>query len=195
MDFEFTNEQLELRDNARAVLRSACPPAVPRAVFEGTGDGAEVWPALVQLDWPGLGLPEEHGGLGLTFLEVGIVVEELGRVVAPTPFLATMTQLVPALRESGSTFRLADVAAGTCTGTLALAEHGRWATGAVTTTARPVGERWVLEGVKSHVLDGATADELAVVARSDAGLGVFLVAGELVSATPMDVIDPTLPVA
>ena len=55
---------------------------------------------------------EEHGGLGLGYLEVGIVVEELGRVAAPTPFLATATQLVPMLREAGSSFLMAEIAAG-----------------------------------------------------------------------------------
>ena len=81
--------------------------------------------------------PEEHGGLGLGFLEVGIVVEELGRVVAPSPFLATVTQLAPLLREAGSTFLLADIAAGRSTGTLALAEDGQWRLDAVAATARP----------------------------------------------------------
>src|SRR5688572_7818913 len=102
MDFEFTDEQLALRENARAVLASACPPAVVRAVYEGADDGLALWSTLVELDWPALGLPVEHGGLGLGFLEVGIVAEELGRVVAPTPFLATVTQLVPVLRAAGT---------------------------------------------------------------------------------------------
>ena len=111
MDFEFTDEQLDLRDNARKVLESACPPSLVRAVFDGEGDGAELWATLVELDWPGLGLPEAHGGLGLGVLEVGILVEELGRVVAPSPSCATVTQLAPLVREAGSSFRLDDVAA------------------------------------------------------------------------------------
>ncbi len=195
MDFEFTDEQLELRDNARAVLAAACPPSLVRSVYDGEGDGARLWDALVRLDWPGLGVPEEHGGLGLGYLEVGIVVEELGRVAAPTPFLATATQLVPVLRAAGSSFLLADIAAGRCTGTLAVAEGGRWRPPVVATTARPVGDGWVLDGVKSHVLDGASAMELAVVARGDDGLGVFVVPGDSLVATPGTVIDPTLPTA
>jgi alkylation response protein AidB-like acyl-CoA dehydrogenase len=195
MDFEFTDEQLALRENARAVLTDACPPAVVRAVYEGTGDGEALWARLVELDWPALGLPVEHGGLGLGFLEVGIVVEELGRAVAPTPYLATATQLAPVLRESGSSFLVADLAAGRCTGTLAVAEGGVWHVDAVAATARPSGDGWVLDGTKTHVLDGATATELAVVARGEAGLGVFVVPGAAVTATPTAVIDPTLPVA
>src|SRR5688572_21449124 len=195
MDFEFTDDQLELRESARQVLASACPPSLVRAVFEGKGDGADLQDTLVGLDWAGLGLPEEHGGLGLGVVEVGIVVEELGRVVAPSPLLATLTQLVPLVREAGSGFRLAEVATGACTGTLALAEGGQWSLGAVRTTARRRDGGWVLDGVKTHVVDGATASEVAVVARSDAGLGAFVVPGSSVEAVPLQSIDPTLPIA
>jgi alkylation response protein AidB-like acyl-CoA dehydrogenase len=195
MDLEFTDEQVELRNTARSVLASACPPSVVRQVFEGRGDGGDVWSTLVGLDWPALGLPVEHGGLGLGFVEVGIVVEELGRAVAPGPLLATVTQLVPTLAEAGSSFLLADIAAGRVTGTLALAEGGRWAPDAVRTTARRAGDGWALDGVKSHVLDGATAAELAVVAGGEGGLGVFVVPGAAVTAVPHEVIDPTLPLA
>jgi alkylation response protein AidB-like acyl-CoA dehydrogenase len=164
-------------------------------VHEGKGDGGELWSRLVELDWPALGLAEEHGGLGLGFLEVGIVAEELGRAVAPSPFLATLTQLAPVLREAGSSFLLPAIAAGTCTGTLAVAEDGVWRPAEVATTARRTGGGWVLDGVTSHVLDGASASELAVVARGDDGPGVFVVPRAAVSALSTTVIDPTLPVA
>lgn len=200
MDFEFTDEQLALRENARAVLASTCPPAVPRAVHEGSGDGAALWSTLAELDWPALGIPEEHGGLGLGPLEVGIVVEELGRAAAPSPFLATVTQLVPLLLEAGATDLLPGVAAGTTTGAVALAEDGAWTVDAVRTTARRTGGGWVLDGTKSHVLDGASADHLAVIARlggsvGTAGVGAFVVPRAAVDAAPRAVIDPTLPIA
>jgi alkylation response protein AidB-like acyl-CoA dehydrogenase len=198
MDLEFTDDQQELRRTARAVLEDACPPSVVRAVYEGRGDGSDLWATLVGLDWPALGLAPGHGGLGLGPVEVGIVVEELGRAVAPVPYLATVGQFVPLVVEAGSAFRLTDVAAGTCTGTLALAEGGRWSADAVRTTARPAGPGgWVLDGVKSHVLDGATASELAVVARAADGgaLGVYAVPAAAVTAAPTAVIDPTLPIA
>jgi alkylation response protein AidB-like acyl-CoA dehydrogenase len=195
MDFEFTDDQLHLRENARNVLDSACPPSVVRDVFDGDADGSNLWATLVDLDWPGLGLPEEHGGLGLGFLEVAILVEELGRVVAPSPYLATVTQLVPLVREAGSSLLLAEVASGQCTGTLAMAEAGQWRLDAIATTASSTAGGWVLDGVKSHVLDGHTAGELAVVARGDGGLGAFVVPGDAVEATPARGMDPTLPVA
>ena len=195
MDFEFTDEQLELRDVARSVLATACPPSVVRGVYEGTGDGAALWQTLCELDWPGLGISADHGGVGLGLVEVGVIVEELGRVVAPTPYLATVTQFLPMLRAAGSTFRLEEIAAGSVTATLALAEGGRWSVDAVMATARRDGGDWILSGTKSHVLDGATADELAVVARTGDGVGVFVVPGAAVRAEPMRVIDPTMPLA
>ena len=195
MDFEFTDDQLELRENARQILSSACPPSLVRGVFEGKGDAAELHDTLIGLDWAGLGLPEEHGGLGLGFLEVGILVEELGRVVAPTPLLATLTQLVPLVQEAGSSFRLGDIAGGACTGTVALAEDGQWRLDAVQATARPTHRGWVLDGVKTHVLDGATASEVGVVARGEEGIGVFVVPGAEVEAVPTQVMDPTMPIA
>ena len=198
MDLEFTELQQELRDTARGVLASACPPSLVRGVFEATAgsEGADaLWATVCGLDWPGLGLPEEHGGLGLGVVEVGVLVEELGRVTAPGPYLATVTQFVPAVRAAGSSFRLADVAAGTCTGTLAVAEHGRWAPGVAATRADRVGDGWRLRGTKSHVVDGATADELVVVARGDAGPGLFVVPAAEVVATPVESLDPTVPLA
>jgi alkylation response protein AidB-like acyl-CoA dehydrogenase len=195
MDFEFTDDQLDLRESARKVLESTCPPSLVRAVFEGKADGAGLWRELVALDWPGLGLPEEHGGVGLGFLEVGILVEELGRVVAPSPYLATATQLAPLVREAGSTFLLADLASGAVTGSLGVAERGQWRLDAVQATARPTAGGWTLDGVKSHVLDGAQAGEIGVVARGEDGLGAFVVPGDAVQAQPIATVDPTQPVA
>src|SRR5918997_5470619 len=193
MDLEFTEDQLELREAARSLLGAACPPSVVRAVHDGSGDGAALWRTLVEHDWPALGLPEDDGGLGLGYLEVAILVEELGRIAAPSPYLATATQLVPALREAGTTFLLPEIASGAVTGSLAVAEAGRWDPGAVATTARRGGSGWLLDGVKTHVVDAATADELAVVARGDAGLGVFVVPVAAVRCSTPQQLDPTLP--
>lgn len=203
MDFEFTDDQLALRENARSVLASACPPSVVRAVYDDDDGGATatgLWATLVALDWPAIGIAEEHDGMGYGFLEVGIVVEELGRVTAPSPFLATITQLTPILREAGHVELLPRIADGSLTGTLALAEQGRWEPGAINATARHSSDGWVLDGVKSHVLDGSDAHEIAVVARLDGttghdGLGAFLVSGRSVTSSPCTVMDPTMPVA
>jgi len=195
MDYEFTEDQLALREAARSLLDAACPPSLVRSVHEGTGDGATLWRTLVEHDWPAVGLPEDAGGLGLGYLEAAILVEELGRLAAPSPYLATVTQLVPALREAGTTFLLGEIASGAVTGSLAVAEDGRWEPEAGVTAARRDGSTWVLDGAKTHVVDVTTATELAVVARGDVGLGLFLVPASAVRCSTPQQLDPTLPVS
>ena len=102
MELEFTAEQEELRDSVRSFLQKECPIDVVRAVVE-TGEAPEkLWGSMVALDWPALAIPEEYGGIGLTILETAVVVEELGRAVAPGPLLATVTQFAPIVREVGT---------------------------------------------------------------------------------------------
>jgi alkylation response protein AidB-like acyl-CoA dehydrogenase len=211
MDFQPTEDQEELRDSVRTVLRQACPPAVVRQVFEGKEGEYDpsshpLWEQMTGLDWPALTIPERFGGLGLGFVELNLVVEELGRVVAPSPFMATVTQFAPMVREVAEPEKadayLRPVAEGRSTGALAIAEpgSGRWDPAVVETTARRVGAGWVIDGRKSWVLDGAHADEVAVVARAQGssgrdGLGVFAVPGGMVPFRAIPVIDPTQPVA
>ena len=168
MDLEFTEEEADLRANVADVLAGIAPMSVVRAIYEGTGDDSAVWEQMVQLDWPALTIPDAHGGIGLGFLEQAIVAEEMGRSVAPGPYLATVTQFVPAVRELGSDELQAEVlprvAHGELTGTLALAEEGRWSPEAVKATASPVDGGWRLDGRKDAVLHGAAVDEVVVVA-------------------------------
>ncbi|MEY2398550.1 MAG: hypothetical protein QOJ00_1724 [Actinomycetota bacterium] len=188
MDFEFTDDQHELRDNARSVLASACPPSLVRAVYEGDTAGVDgLWKTLVDLGWPAIGVDEANGGLGLTFVEVGLVVEELARVVAPSPFLATVTQFAALARETGAQGDwLTRVAEGSLTGTVATDGN---------VSAARVGDGWELRGEVRHVIDGATADEIAVIAITDEGPAVFAVERAAVTAIPLRTLDPTLPVA
>jgi alkylation response protein AidB-like acyl-CoA dehydrogenase len=205
MDLELSEEESELRDNVRAVLAGICPPASVRAIYEGKGDAASVWAKMVELGWPALAIPEELGGLGMGFVEVALVAEELGRAVAPGPFLSTVTQFAPAVRELGGDAALGcdllrGVAAGEVTGTVALAEDGGWAAEAAGATAGETAGGWVLSGVKRAVLDGAEADEVLVVARAAGtsgpdGLGAFVVPGPGLAVTARTVVDPTLPLA
>jgi alkylation response protein AidB-like acyl-CoA dehydrogenase len=205
MDLELSESESDLRDNVRTVLASICPPAAVRAVYEGKGDPGSVWAQMVELDWPALTIPEEHGGIGLGFVEAAIVAEELGRAVVPGPFLATVTQFAPAVSEiSGGADRAGDllwrVAAGEVTGTVALAEGGRWEPPSVATTAEETAGGWVLRGTKDAVLEGAEAGEVLVVARAPGttgaeGLGAFVVPRADLVATPRTVLDPTLPLA
>lgn len=185
MDLEFTSDQIELRDNARSVLASACPPSLVRSVFEGKENGGveRLWATLVELGWPAIGVPAADGGLGLTFVETGLVVEELARVVAPSPFVATVTQFAALIRECGGDGDwLARVADGSITGAAVFDGD---------VVAEASGDGWVLNGVARNVMDGATADEIAVVTEGH----VFVVPSQAVAATPLDVIDATMPLA
>ena len=199
MDLEISEEQLELRDGVRRVLEEQCPPALPRAAHERGETGAALWRQMVALAWPGVAIAEAQGGLGLGAVELCLVAEELGRAVAPGPFLATATHYAPLLQEAGPSAlaheRLARVAAGSLTGSVALAEEDRWDLARVACRARRAGDGFTLTGRKTGVFDGATADEIAVVARGEGGLGVFLVPGRELKAEPRTLLDPTLPLA
>src|SRR4051794_11793661 len=174
MDLEFNEEEAALRDSLREIVDGISPPAVVRDVYEGGDAAAEVWRRMVELDWPGLAIAKEHGGVGMGFLELAIVAEQLGRAAVPGPFLATATQFAPAVREvadaGGQARVLPAVAAGECTGALAAAEGGSWRVGDLgrTLTVTPVDGGWRLHGRKDLVLDGANADRILVLGRADA---------------------------
>ena len=207
MDLELSDDQIDLRDNVRAVLSRECPASVVRGVYEGTADADALWQQMVELGWPALGIPEEYGGLGMGFVELGIVAEELGRVSAPTPLLATITHFVPLLLEALQSVPnpeigelLAEVALGARTGSLAFAENGRWSAGSINTTAFGVGDSIAVTGRKTDVLAGTEVDSFVVVARradSDRGdrLGAYLVERADAEVVASKVIDPALGLA
>ncbi len=116
VELEFSSDQEELRDSVRSFLEKECTPAVVRAVVESGEPASDLWDAMVGLDWPALAIPEEDGGVGLSFVETAVVAEELGRVVAPGPLLATMTQFVPVVREVGRPDQRHDFLAGVASG-------------------------------------------------------------------------------
>jgi alkylation response protein AidB-like acyl-CoA dehydrogenase len=204
MELEFSAEQDELRDGVRAVLERECPMSAVRALVEkrwrdGDADADELWNRMVELGWPALTVPETAGGLGLGAVELAVVVEELGRVVAPGPYLPTVTQFVPAVREAGNAEQqarfLGPVADGASTGTLAIAEEsGRFDPAAVEAVAEPTGGGFTLRGAKHFVFEPLVADELVVVARlpgtsGDQGVGAFVVPGDAVSVTALPSVD------
>jgi alkylation response protein AidB-like acyl-CoA dehydrogenase len=198
VDLEFTSEQEELRASVRSFLEKECPLQLVRAVVE-TGDRPQkLWSSMVSLDWPALAIPEEHGGLGLTFVDTAVVVEELGRAVAPGPLLATVTQFAPVVREVGTAEQrrqfLPQVASGVVTGTVALADMPRgWGLGDVTTTAERAEGGWVLNGTKRGLLADAAVGEVAVIARVGDGAGAFLVPGAEARLAPVHSLDASRP--
>ncbi|HEY2998172.1 MAG TPA: acyl-CoA dehydrogenase family protein [Acidimicrobiales bacterium] len=198
MDLEFSDEQLELRDSARAALARACPPRLVQRMAASTepGGAGELASELTWLGWPALTIDVDLGGLGRSFVELAVVVEELGRSAAPGPFLATMTQFAPVVREAGTTAQahrfLAGVAAGELTGTLALHEGGRWDPSTVVATAERDGDGWLLRGHKQHVLGAPDVDEVVVAAQRDTGtLGLFVVPAAELTFKRTTSLDPT----
>ena len=169
MELEFTRDQDELRDSIRAVLTRESPVALARRVVDDDARPDALWSTLTGLGWTALTIPEADGGIGLGMIEAGILAEEIGRVIAPGPMLATVTQFVPAVREAGTAEQrarfLGAVAAGG-SGAIAIAERrGSFDPAAVTATVVFDGTQVVLSGEKRFVVEGDAVDELVVVAR------------------------------
>jgi alkylation response protein AidB-like acyl-CoA dehydrogenase len=199
VDLELSDDQRELQSSVRAVLERECPPSLVRMVIEKGKGTEELWARMVELDWPALTVPEEYGGIGLGFVELAVVAEELGRVLAPAPFLATAAQFVPALTAAGSAEQcrrfLGAVANDGIVGSLAVAEpSGSWDVADVAATAVRDGGSWLLNGEKRFVFDGARADEMVVAARigdttGDEGIGLFVVPQAALRSAPLQDID------
>jgi alkylation response protein AidB-like acyl-CoA dehydrogenase len=207
MELDLDPEQEELRDGVRAVLGAECSPAAVRELVEARVAGKDarpdaLWGQMVALGWPALTVPEAAGGLGLGAVEEAVVVEELGRALAPGPLLATMAQFVPAVRATAAAEQqdrfLRPVAERGAAGTLAIAEAtGSVAPESVTATATPDGTGgYVLAGEKQHVFEPSMAEEVVVVARlpdttGPDGVGSFVVPTASLEVRPVTVLDPT----
>ena len=187
MNFGFNEEQELLRSTARKFLENECPSEVVRKLMD-TPEGMTpaLWGKLAEQGWLGLVYPEEFGGTGLGFVDLTVLMEEMGRAVMPGPFFSTVLLGGLAILEAGSAAQkkewLSRIAAGKAKATLAWTEpNARWDAAGVTTTAKASGKGFVLSGVKLFVPDAHLADVLVVVARTregkspEDGIGLFLV--------------------
>jgi alkylation response protein AidB-like acyl-CoA dehydrogenase len=197
MEFTFSEEQDDLRAAVRAFLAKECPPSYWRAMLDDErGFTGEVWNLLVELGWQGLLVPAEAGGLGLGLVDLVVVMEEMGRAPFAGPFFSSAVEATLAARALGLTDQLEALAAGTTRGTVAIDEpgHGDVVARTRTRASRKSG-RWTLTGTKATVVDGHTADWVLVPARTQEGLGSFLVeTAELVTAgavTTVPGLDPS----
>jgi alkylation response protein AidB-like acyl-CoA dehydrogenase len=187
MNFGLTPEQELLRTNARTFLEKECPSALVRQVMQDrTGDIAALWRRMAGLGWMGLLIPEEHGGLGLTMLELAVILEEMGRVLLPGPFFPTVVLGGTTLLIGGSARQqgeiLPRVASGEARLTLALTEaSGRWDAVGVRLRAHPDADGYTLVGTKLYVPEAHVADYLLIAARTqdggapEEGISLFLV--------------------
>ncbi|HEX6312218.1 MAG TPA: acyl-CoA dehydrogenase family protein [Acidimicrobiia bacterium] len=191
MDFTFSDDQEALRDAVRGFLAHETPSSYVRAMADderGFSDG--VWNRIAAMGWPGLLVPEEHGGVGLGLVDMVVVMEEMGRLPLPGPFFSSSVLATLAARRLGADELLAPLASGTLRGTVALEELGHGdPVDRVRARARRKGADWIVTGHKPLVLDGHTADWAIVVARTEEGLGSFLLEAPRGEAVPT--LDPT----
>ncbi|MBS0517226.1 MAG: acyl-CoA/acyl-ACP dehydrogenase [Proteobacteria bacterium] len=190
MRFSFTPEQDEFRATLRRALEARSPTKeVRRLMATDAGFDREGWKKFNQeLGLTGIHIPETYGGQGFGYSELGIVLEEMGRGLLCAPFFSTAVLATTAILNAGTEEQkkalLPPIAAGERTATLAFSEaDGGNEAGTVTTTAIPSGSAYRLDGTKSFVLDGHTADLIVVLARQpgskgDNGLSFFTIAGD-----------------
>ena len=172
MDLGLTEAQQMLRNSAREFLEAECPEAFVRAMEEDErGYTPESWQKIAENGWLGLIFPEEHGGAGLEFLDLCVLLEETGRAMLPGPFFSTVVLGGMTILDAGSVDQkrqyLPGIAEGQAIATLALTEPNvRWDAAGVRTTAEPDGDGFVINGTKLFVPNANVSDYLVVAART-----------------------------
>ena len=188
MPLVLTDEQAMLRDSVRSFLRENASVEHLRRLRDSNdshGFSTDVWRSFVELGFAGILLPESFGGLGLGYVEVGVVMEEMGRHLSATPFLSTAVLATTALVRGGSEAHksqyLPGIARGTLIAALAVDETAKHGAQRINLRADRHGDSFRLNGTKTFVVDGHVADLLIVAARTSGaageigGLTLFLV--------------------
>ncbi|HYO37360.1 MAG TPA: acyl-CoA dehydrogenase family protein [Geodermatophilus sp.] len=189
MNFDYDSEQNDLREAVRGLLGRAYPDSETRrtVVANDPGFDEKTWARLAEMGLLGLPFAEADGGMGAGPVEVGIVAEEMGRVIAPEPFVESVVLaggLVAAVgTDAQRTAVLGPLAEGASVLAFAHAEPAaRWSPAAAVTATRD-GDGWALTGVKEPVVNGARADVLVVSAVVDGTTALFLVQGDAAGLT------------
>ena len=188
MALVLTQEQSMLRDSASVFLAENSPVSRLRELRDSrdaSGFSRELWAAFADMGFTGILIPEAQGGLGLGYVEAGVVMEEIGRNLTASPFLASSVVAVTAIRHAGSAAQqqrwLPALASGKSIATLAIDEQAKHRPQHITMTASPRADGYTLNGRKTFVLDGHVADVLIVAARTSGasadtvGITLFLV--------------------
>jgi len=177
MNFGFNEEQELLRNTARKFFENECPSETVRRLMETPeGINAELWKKLAEQGWLGLIYPEQYDGMALGLVDLVVLMEEMGRAVAPGPYFSTVLLGGLAILEAGSDAQkkewLPKIAAGDKRVALAWMEpSAQLGPAGVTLTAVKRGEKFALSGTKLFVHDAHTADALVVAARTRPGAG------------------------
>lgn len=202
MDFALNEEQEMLRKMSRDFLENECPKSLVREMEEDEkGYSPELWKKMAELGWIGLVFPAEYGGEGLSFLDLTVLIEEIGRALVPAPYLSTVVYCGMAILAAGSDEQkrefLPKIAKGDLILTLALTEpSASWNANGVTVKAVPEGDDFVISGTKLFIPDAHVADYLLCVARTkdsdneEDGITLFLVDAKSqgLSCTPLKTI-------
>jgi alkylation response protein AidB-like acyl-CoA dehydrogenase len=188
MPLVLNEEQNMLREHARGFLSKNAPIAHLRKLRDSKdaiGFARPLWKEFVDLGWAGILIPTDHGGLGLGHVEAGVVMEELGRTLTPSPFLSTAVLAASTIARAGNDKQksayLPKIASGDLIATLAVDETSKHRPEKIALSATRSGSGYTLKGAKTFVLDGHVADLIVVAARtSDAagdtkGITLFLV--------------------
>ncbi|MGE0415997.1 MAG: acyl-CoA dehydrogenase family protein, partial [Acetobacteraceae bacterium] len=205
MKFSFTSEQEEFRSNLRRYLAEQSPTKEVRRLMEtDAGWERDGWRRInADMGLTAVRIPEAYGGHGFGFGEHCIVLEEMGRSLLCAPYFATTVLAAGAILNAGTEADkqalLPGIAAGDTIATLAFVEDdGRWDAAGTTLLAVPSGDGYRLDGHKSFVIDGATADTIIVLGRAPgsrggAGLSFFVVKGDAAGLTKraLQTMDPT----
>lgn len=195
MNFAFSEEQEELRRITRNWLEAKSPEATVRELMETeSGYDPKVWEQMgTEMGLQGLIIPEEYGGQGYTYVELIVVLEEMGKRLLCAPYFSTVALATNALLQAGTddakSAHLPGIAAGETIATLAITEPaGRWDAEGVTLEGGDT-----LSGEKMFVLDGHTANLILVVAKTAGGFGIYAVDGDAsgLTRTPLATMDQT----
>lgn len=200
MNFDYSDDQKFLKNEARKFLDARCSTAAVRVVLNDDGKSFDeaLWKGVGEQGWLGAAIPEEFGGLGLGHIDLCAIAEELGRAIAPIPFASTVYFLAEAVMLAGTDAQKKDllprIAAGEVIGCFATSE-GPGLTTAASLTCKVEGGK--LSGVKIPVTDGAIADVAVVLASEGGKPGLFLVdlKDASVSRDTLKSLDPTRGVA
>jgi alkylation response protein AidB-like acyl-CoA dehydrogenase len=178
MGLILTEDQLILRETARSFLAEKSPVERMRQLRDSrdeTGFSRSLWREMGEMGWIGIVFPEEFGGADLGFAELGIVLEECGRVLAPEPFVSTVLLGGSAILLGANEPLQKELLPGVCSGEKVLAvafqEQGRFAPYTVTARAERDGDGYRIDGTKQFVLDAHVADHLVAVARTSGESG------------------------
>ena len=200
MNFAFSEEQEELRRFVRQFLEDKSPESAVREQMDTEkGYDDAVWNQMAeQLGLQGLIIPEEYGGSGFSYIELIVVLEEMGRALLCAPFFSSVVLAANALIHSGDeeakAALLPGIAGGETVAALAFTEeNGRWDESGITVEATADGDGWRISGTKMFVIDGHTADVVVVAARTAGGVSLFWCLGDAegLTSTALSTMDQT----